>query len=221
MMSSLPLWRLFWTRSSREAQAATRETVEAFAGRFMDVYMPSRNLKRTTEIEYRNTLERHVIPSLGEVELAVLSSRPEPLDRYVLPKTREGLSPKTIGNHLSTVSKMFEVTPKSRAGRRTVGYGPVTAAAFDEQWQASRYRGDTDLVFGHMHLGTPLDPSKLSRYMRAALKRAAIEKSLRPWHDLRHTAITHDAAAGNPQGYIQARAGHSQGSITERYIHAA
>jgi hypothetical protein len=29
------------------------------------------------------------------------------------------------------------------------------------------------------------------------------------------------AAAGNPAAYIQARAGHAQGSITERYIHAA
>ena len=113
------------------------------------------------------------------------------------------------------------VTPKSRAGRRTVGYGPVTAAALDEQWQASSYRADSDLVFGHPLLGTPLDPSKVSGYMRAALKRAAIEKSLRPWHDLRHTALTHDAAAGNPAAYIQARAGHAQGSITERYIHAA
>ena len=30
-----------------------------------------------------------------------------------------------------------------------------------------------------------------------------------------------DAAAGNPQAYAQMRAGHSQGAITERYIHAA
>jgi len=28
-------------------------------------------------------------------------------------------------------------------------------------------------------------------------------------------------AAGNPQAYVQLKAGHSQGSITERYIHAA
>ena len=30
-----------------------------------------------------------------------------------------------------------------------------------------------------------------------------------------------DAAPGNPQAYVQMRAGHSQGAITERYIHAA
>ena len=63
---------------------------------------------------------------------------------------------------------------------------------------------------------------KLSReFMRPALKRAKVEKPFRPWHDLRHTALTHEAAAGNPAAYVQMRAGHSQGSITERYIHAS
>jgi hypothetical protein len=33
--------------------------------------------------------------------------------------------------------------------------------------------------------------------------------------------LTHEAAAGNPQVYVQLKAGHAQGSITERYIHAA
>jgi integrase len=77
-------------------------------------------------------------------------------------------------------------------------------------------------VFGHPQKGTPLDPSKLSRdYLCPALKHAGITKPFRPWHDLRHTALTHEAAAGNPQAYVQLKAGHSQGAITERYIHAA
>jgi integrase len=113
-------------------------------------------------------------------------------------------------------------TPKSRASRRTLDLGRRTVAALQEQWQETAYRGDGELVFGHPELGTPLDPSKLSRlYMRPALAKAAISKPFRPWHDLRHTALTHEAAAGNPQVYVQLKAGHSQGSITERYIHAA
>ena len=36
----------------------------------------------------------------------------------------------------------------------------------------------------------------------------------------RHTALTNDAAVGNPNAYVQAKAGHSQFSITERYVHA-
>ena len=54
-----------------------------------------------------------------------------------------------------------------------------------------------------------------------ALARANITKPFRPWHDLRHTSLTHEAAAGNPQAYVQLKAGHTQGTITERYIHAA
>ena len=53
------------------------------------------------------------------------------------------------------------------------------------------------------------------------MKRAGIEKPFRPFHDLRHTALTHEAAAGNPMTYVQLKAGHSQSAITERYIHAA
>lgn len=113
-------------------------------------------------------------------------------------------------------------TPKSRASRRTIELGPRALAVLGEQWEATCYRGDEDLVFGHPLLGTPLDPNRLSRdYMRPALRRASIDKPFRPWHDLRHTALTHEAAAGNPQAYVQLKAGHSQGTITERYIHAA
>ena len=69
--------------------------------------------------------------------------------------------------------------------------------------------------------GTPLDPTKLTRdYVRPALRTAKITKPFRAWHGLRHTALTHNAAV-NPQAYVQMRAGHSNGSVTERYIHAA
>jgi integrase len=113
-------------------------------------------------------------------------------------------------------------TPKSRASRRVIELGPRTQAVLEQQWRTSAYNTDDDLVFCHPLLGTPLDASKLSRcYLKPALLRAGITKRLRPFHDLRHTSLTHAAAAGNPQIYVQARAGHSQGSITERYMHAA
>jgi integrase len=60
-----------------------------------------------------------------------------------------------------------------------------------------------------------------AEYLRPALARAGITRPFRPFHDLRHTALTHEAAAGNPAVYVQLKAGHSQASITERYIHAA
>lgn len=77
-------------------------------------------------------------------------------------------------------------------------------------------------MFCHPETGRPLDPSPLSRrYLKPALREAGIKGSFRPFHDLRHTALTHEAAAGNPQVYVQMRAGHSQGASTERYNHAA
>ncbi|HUP22978.1 MAG TPA: tyrosine-type recombinase/integrase [Thermoanaerobaculia bacterium] len=113
-------------------------------------------------------------------------------------------------------------TPKSRSGRRLIELGPRTRALLQEHWQRTHFRGDDELVFCHPELGSPLDPSKLTRiYMRPALKHAGITKPFRPFHDLRHTALTHEAAAGNPMSYIQLKAGHSQSQITERYIHAA
>ncbi len=90
----------------------------------------------------------------------------------------------------------------------------------DEQYQASLYRSTDSLVFCHPQLGTPLDPSKLSGYMRKAIEAAGIERPIATWHGLRHTALTHDAASGNPAVYVQARAGHAQATMTERYVHA-
>ena len=302
----------------------TEETLASLVDEFLGEYLPSRGRRRSTVIDYTNTLHNHVLPALGEnVTLATIEARPELLDRYIALKRREGLAPKTIANHLRTLSAMFEYAhrrrrmqvnpvklleplhvptpetpvlreeevaalinvyrvaeadaeaaerdwwalarrlttfalgtalrrgeilalrwqdvellerrlhvrrafvrgemgePKSRAGRRTIAFGPRTAEVLEEQYAASRYRSPVSLVFGHPALGTPLDGSKISAYMRRAIVKAGIERRIRPWHDLRHTALTHDAAAGNPAVYVQARAGHAQATMTERYVHAA
>ena len=112
--------------------------------------------------------------------------------------------------------------PKSRAGTRTIHLGPRTTALLAKHYEHSRYHTDPNLVFSHPHLGTPLDPNRLATaYLRPALHAAGITKPFRPYHDLRHTSLTHEAAAGNPHTYIQAKAGHSTSTTTERYIHAA
>lgn len=299
----------------------TRETFATFAGRFRSEWMPTRNLKPSTRLDYEGSLRLHLEPFFGTLEVAAIE--PRDLDRYMALK-QGTLSPKTVSNHLRLLSLMFNVakrwrlvtlnpvelvdgprvqqaelnvlteaeiarlltayaeleltakdgerqlwqltrrlvivalgtalrrgellalrwrdvqlldklltvresyvrgefqSPKSRTSRRTIELGPRAHAALQDQWQASAYRGDDEIVFGHPLLGTPLDPSKLSRdFMRPALAKAKITKPFRPWHDLRHTALTHEAAAGNPSVYVQLKAGHSQGSITERYIHAA
>jgi len=112
-------------------------------------------------------------------------------------------------------------TPKSKAGRRSVALGPVAANALEEHWKASHHRADDSIVFCHPALGTPLDPSKLSKYARKALTKAKVPDTFRPWHGLRHTALTETAAAGVPGMFVQAKAGHAHGSTTERYLHAS
>jgi integrase len=298
-------------------------TLAAFADRFMEEHVPGRNLKRSTLVDYRLTIDRHLKRELGDLELVELARRPELVERYMTAKLGEGLSPKTIRNHLALLGRMFRVairwrlvtanpvemvdpprgdgaepevlsevevaklltayrrlereageeerewwalsrrfvtvalgtglrrgellglrwgdvslldrrvtirqawvrgemtSPKSRTSRRSIEVGAVVVATFEEQWSASRYTADDALVFGHPLLGTPVDPSKLSRlYLRKALKAAGITKPFRVCHGLRHTALTHDAAV-NPAAWVQMRAGHSNGSITERYVHAA
>jgi len=113
-------------------------------------------------------------------------------------------------------------TPKSRTSKRTIHLGPRAITLLEQHWMNAHYRSETDYVFCHPTRGTAVDPSRLSRtYLRPALRAAGITKPFRVFHDLRHTSLTHDAAAGNPQAYIQAKAGHSHASITERYIHAS
>jgi integrase len=243
----------------------TRETFAAFADEWRRT-LPGRNLKRSTVIDYVNTLDKHALPFFGAMPLDAMG--PEHFDAYIAKKTDEGLAPKTIANHLATLDVLFKVakrwrrvrsnplddvdrpridepetvvltegevaqlleaytllalnatpaemqwwhmagrmvlvvlgtalrrgellalrwqdvdlleqrlhvrrswvrnqmtTPKSRASRRTVPFGLKTAAAIEEQWQASRYHGDDDLVFGHPELGTPLDPAELTRLLR-------------------------------------------------------
>jgi integrase len=305
-------------------RAPDKQTFADFAARWLNDYLPGRALKLTTTDGYRQTLNRHLLPYFGSIPLHELEQHPELIDRYIATKTRAGLAPKTITNHLLLLQVMLKravrwrlisrnpvldtdrprveqpelnilapaeisrlwsaygtleeqanaaerawwqltrtitftalgtamrrgellalrwkhiqlldatitvrealvkgrfTTPKSRSSRRLIELGPQTQELLSDHWQRARFQGDDELVFCHPQKGTPLDPSKLSRvYIKPALREARIHKPIRPFHDLRHTALTNEAAAGNPMAYIQHRAGHSQSAITERYIHAA
>ena len=100
-----------------------------------------------------------------------------------------------------------EARPRPRGARGAVRGNPLPGARVRWVW--------------HEALGAPLDASKLTSYARQAYKRAALDKPVRPWHGLRHTALTETAAADVPAMYVQAKAGHAQGSTTERSLHAA
>jgi integrase len=112
-------------------------------------------------------------------------------------------------------------TPNSSASERTLALGPRLAACLFEHRARSDYAGDDELVFCHPQKGTVLDHKRYAATLKTALAKAKIDRALRPFHDYRHTAITHEAAAGNAPAAIQARAGHADFSTTQRYIHLA
>jgi integrase len=112
-------------------------------------------------------------------------------------------------------------TPKSSASERTLALGPRLASELFEHRARSAYAGDDELVFCNPDKGTVFDHKRYAETLKSALAKAKITRRVRPFHDYRHTAITHEAAAGNAPAAIQARAGHADFSTTQRYIHLA
>ncbi len=84
-----------------------RVTFADFAERFVREYLPGRNLKRTTLENYRYILDGHLLPYFDDLVLAELEARPELIDGYIALKAEEGLSPKTIQNHLLLLNVML------------------------------------------------------------------------------------------------------------------
>jgi integrase len=56
---------------------------------------------------------------------------------------------------------------------------------------------------------------------RSALKAAGITDYVRPFHDLRHTSLTNEAASGSTPIALMAKAGHTDMRVTRRYLHLA
>lgn len=106
-------------------------------------------------------------------------------------------------------------TPKSARGSRSVPLAGRVAAALDDLSKRTAYPGDTDLVFGHPQLGTPLDRSKLRKRFKAALVKAEVREVR--FHDFRHTFGTRVAAAGVAMRTLQEWLGHRDLATTQIY----
>ncbi len=63
-------------------------------------------------------------------------------------------------------------TPKAHRSSRSVPLADRVAAELDAHHRATTYGADDDLVFGHPHLGTPLERSRLLKRYKAAAKTA-------------------------------------------------
>jgi integrase-like protein len=57
--------------------------------------------------------------------------------------------------------------------------------------------------------------------LKGALAAAGVEGHVQPFHDLRHAAITNDAASGSSAIAVMAKAGHRNMRTTPIYLHLA
>jgi site-specific recombinase XerD len=109
---------------------------------------------------------------------------------------------------------------KSEDGRRTIAL-PGSLAEQLWQWQrTTSYRGDQERVFVSPSGGV-YRAETFKDALTAALAAAGVTKRPRPFHDLRHTAITNDAAAGSSPIAVMTKAGHANMATTKRYLHLA
>ena len=84
-----------------------RVTFADFADRFVRDYLPGRKLKPSTIENYRYMLDGHLLPFFGDHALTALEAQPELIDAYIAVKAQNGLSAKTIQNHLLLLNVML------------------------------------------------------------------------------------------------------------------
>jgi integrase len=110
---------------------------------------------------------------------------------------------------------------KSEDGIRSIAISPALAEALWQHRRRSNFQGDDERVFCHPERGTIYRAESFKKALEDALAAAGVDAQMRPFHDLRHTAITNDAAAGANPVALMTKAGHSKMSTTQVYVHLA
>ena len=98
---------------------------------------------------------------------------------------------------------------KTEDGVRSIALSPMLVEALSGHYVRTAYKGDDERVFCHPERGTVYGAKTFGAALEPALRAAGITERVRPFHDLRHTAITNDAAAGASPIAVMAKAGHS------------
>jgi integrase len=110
---------------------------------------------------------------------------------------------------------------KSEDGIRSIAFSSRLADELRDHWRRSPYRGVDEFIFCDLENGRPYPAKRFAAQFRAALEAAGITGHVRPFHDLRHTAITNDAASGSNAIAVMTKAGHADMKTTRRYMHLA
>jgi integrase len=118
-------------------------------------------------------------------------------------------------------NRLRVVASKTEEGVRSVALSPGLAEELWQRRRETKFQGDDERVFCNQGTGGEYDEEHFAVALRAALKAAGIDDYVRPFHDLRHTAITNDAASGSSAIAVMAKAGHASMTTTKRYLHLA
>ncbi len=96
-------------KGQEQAKAAAKAectTVASFATTFIETYAVPNN--KPSEVQSkRMILDLHLVPALGGMRLDEVG--PGEIERYKAEKLRDGLSPKTVNNHLIVLRRMLAV----------------------------------------------------------------------------------------------------------------
>lgn len=111
---------------------------------------------------------------------------------------------------------------KSKDGYRSIAMPQTLSDALWTWKLGTAYQADADYVFANPESGRRMNPDRWwNEHWKAALKKAGIAGYVRPFHDARHSSLTHQAAAGSSAVAIMATAGHASMATTKRYLHLA
>jgi integrase len=110
---------------------------------------------------------------------------------------------------------------KTEDGIRSIALSQRLVTALQEHYARTVYKADGDFVFCHPDRGTRYSEKLFAEQFRAALAKAGIGDYVRPFHDLRHTALTNEAASGSSPIALMTKAGHTDMKTTRIYLHLA
>jgi integrase len=110
---------------------------------------------------------------------------------------------------------------KSEEGIRSIALSSTLAEELWQHRRRSAFQGEDELVFCDPERGSPYRADVFREAFHKALRAAGITDYVRPFHDLRHTALTNDAAAGASELAVMSKAGHRNMATTRQYLHLA
>ena len=114
------------------------------------------------------------------------------------------------------------VESKSTEGERLIALPSTLVETLSARYRDTPYKADTDFVFAHPETGARLGVDWYGERLKEALVAAGIEGRVRPFHDARHTALTHLALTPEASELVlMTTAGHRSFATTRQYLHLA